>query len=77
MAKVTDLNSLLHHLVDTGKIETEGEWILAHQLIDQNFPVAILDNNPISVQKTTPPVDETLTSLQETTSPITEVPFSD
>jgi hypothetical protein len=77
MAKVTDLNSLMHHLVDTGKIETEGEWILAHQLIDQNFPVATLDNNPISVQKTTPPVDETPTSVQETTPPVTEVPFSD
>lgn len=40
MSKVYDLNSLFHHFVNKGSLETEGEFILAHQLIDENFPSA-------------------------------------
>ena len=64
MSKVTDLNSLLHHIVNTAKLETEEEWRLAHEIIDTEFP-------------TTPPLDKTPSVVKKTTPPLVEVPFTE
>jgi len=66
MSKVTDLNSLMHYMVDTIRLETEAEWHLAHQIVDKAFPVDKVE------EVTTPPLDKTPTSVEETTPPVVE-----